>query len=70
MNKAFRTTSKPSINWSLKPDKSEEHGEPNGFEDECLAHAAMKTPGDDAWKSSALALELIDYLKGSNAQRH
>ena len=70
MNKAFRIDSKPSINWSRKPDKSEELGEPHARENESLAHAALKMPADDAWKSSALVLELIDCLKGSDAQRH
>jgi hypothetical protein len=70
MNKAFQPPSRPSPNCPLKLDEKGTVGEPQAREEASLSRAAQKAPSDEAWKSSALALELIDCLKDSNAQRH
>jgi hypothetical protein len=70
MNKAFQPPSKPSPNWPLKPDESEACSGTQDPQGERLTSEAKKTPSGEDWKSSPLALELIDCLKDSNAQRH
>lgn len=70
MNKAFQPPSKLSPNWPLKPEEREACLGTQDPQGERLASEAKKTPSVEDWKASPLALELIECLKDSNAQRH